>query len=202
MAKEEQTGIIPATLPSKYMVSKAVGKGATGDVSLGFRIPNLHSVAIKIIWKETNSTVSTKALNKVCILPFVYLPCAINLEDTIDFPDYLLKVLEQAGAVKGAIWSDVLYRQKGSQGCNTSLYLVLSSLVLTYFYMSWLSLALTHQFYLSWQICSKLVQTSPGPSCLVMTCPNLRWLPVLPSIVSNGLALLHLLSCTNCYNMN
>ena len=49
MAMEEQTGIIPATLPSKYMVSKAVGKGATGDVSLGFRIPNLHSVAIKII---------------------------------------------------------------------------------------------------------------------------------------------------------
>ena len=49
MAKEEQTGIIPATLPSKYMVSKAVGKGATGDVSLGFRSPNLHSVAIKII---------------------------------------------------------------------------------------------------------------------------------------------------------
>jgi hypothetical protein len=49
MAMEEQTGIIPATLPSKYMISKVLGRGVTGDMRLGFRIPNLHRVGIKII---------------------------------------------------------------------------------------------------------------------------------------------------------
>jgi serine/threonine-protein kinase Chk2 len=60
MATEEQTDIFPATLTNKYTVSKVLGRGATGEVRLGFRIPDLHRVAIKIICKRTNSTISTK----------------------------------------------------------------------------------------------------------------------------------------------
>jgi serine/threonine protein kinase len=65
------------------MVSKVLGRGATGEVRLGFRIPDLHRVAIKIICKRTNSTISTKeasqVLNEVRILQSVSHPCVINL---------------------------------------------------------------------------------------------------------------------------
>ena len=60
MLSEGQTDIFPSTLTSKYTVSKVLGRGATGEVRLGFRIPDLHRVAIKIICKRTNSTISSR----------------------------------------------------------------------------------------------------------------------------------------------
>ena len=60
MSSESQTDQFPAALTSKYTVSKTLGRGATGEVRLGFRIPDLHRVAIKIICKRTNSTISNK----------------------------------------------------------------------------------------------------------------------------------------------
>ena len=38
----------PPQLTAKYTVSKLLGRGATGEVRLGFRIPDLHRVAIKV----------------------------------------------------------------------------------------------------------------------------------------------------------
>ena len=60
MSTEAQTDIFPASLTNKYTVSKVLGRGATGEVRLGFRIPDLHRVAIKIICKRTNSRISSK----------------------------------------------------------------------------------------------------------------------------------------------
>ena len=51
----------PEELTAKYTVSKELGKGATGLVRLGFRIPDLHRVAIKIIEKKKFSTISNMA---------------------------------------------------------------------------------------------------------------------------------------------
>jgi hypothetical protein len=55
-----------------YKMSKVLGKGACGEVRLGFRVPDLHRVAIKIFCKRTT----------------------INLEDVIDMPNFLFIVLE------------------------------------------------------------------------------------------------------------
>jgi len=114
MATEEQTDIFPATLTNKYTVSKVLGRGATGEVRLGFRIPDLHRVAIKIICKRTNSTISTKeasqVLNEVRILQSVSHPCVINLEDVIDTPDYLFIVLELAEG--GELFDKIIERTK------------------------------------------------------------------------------------------
>ena len=51
-------------LTSKYTVSKELGKGACGTVRLGFRIPDLHRVAIKIIEKKKFSTISSMASSR------------------------------------------------------------------------------------------------------------------------------------------
>ena len=114
MATEEQTDTFPATLTNKYTVSKVLGRGATGEVRLGFRIPDLHRVAIKIICKRTNSTISTKeasqVLNEVCILESVSHPCVINLEDVIDTPDYLFIVLELAEG--GELFDKIIEKTK------------------------------------------------------------------------------------------
>ena len=45
-------------------VRKVLGRGATGEVRLGFRIPDLQRVAIKIICKRTNSTISSKDVSQ------------------------------------------------------------------------------------------------------------------------------------------
>jgi len=87
----------PAELTSKYTVSKLLGKGATGEVKLAFRIPDLHRVAIKIINKRTTKILRTpSALNEVNILRSVNHPCIINLEEVIETVDWLFIVLELA----------------------------------------------------------------------------------------------------------
>ena len=65
---------------------------------LGFRIPDLHRVAIKVICKKKTSTVSSAQtiMNEVRILRTVKHLCIINLEDVIDTPDFLFIVLELA----------------------------------------------------------------------------------------------------------
>ena len=81
----------PTQLTDKYTVSKVLGRGAYGEVRLGFRIPDLHRVAIKVICKKKTSTVSNAQtiMNEVRILRTVKHPCIINLEDVIDTPDFL-----------------------------------------------------------------------------------------------------------------
>eukprot|EP00092_Neocalanus_flemingeri_P094274 GFUD01119867.1.p1 GENE.GFUD01119867.1~~GFUD01119867.1.p1 ORF type:complete len:515 (-),score=128.52 GFUD01119867.1:119-1663(-) len=114
MSNEAQTDIFPSSLTSKYTVSKVLGRGATGEVRLGFRIPDLHRVAIKIICKRTTSTISSKeasqVLNEVRILQSVSHPCVINLEDVIDTPDYLFIVLELAEG--GELFDKIIERTK------------------------------------------------------------------------------------------
>ena len=72
-------------LTTKYTVSKVLEKVAIGEVRLGFRVPDLHKVAIKIICRCTNITTlncgdsSSYVLNKVWILYSVNLLYIINL---------------------------------------------------------------------------------------------------------------------------
>ena len=53
------TETFTSQLTAKYTVSKELGKGAIGTVRLGFWIPDLQRVAIKIIEKEKFSTISS-----------------------------------------------------------------------------------------------------------------------------------------------
>ena len=91
---------MPFKITLKYTVSKALERGACGEVHLGLRIPGLHRVLIKVVCKRTTTTTFTGAasslsvLNKVKISQSVSHPCAINPEDMIDTPNFLLTVLE------------------------------------------------------------------------------------------------------------
>ena len=86
------------------MVIKVLEKGACGEVRLGFRVPDLHKVAIKIICKRTTVSTfnggdsSSNMLDKVRILPSVTHLCIINLEDVINTLNFLFIVLEIAEA--------------------------------------------------------------------------------------------------------
>ena len=91
------TDQFPTQLTDKYTVSKVLGRGAYGEVRLGFRIPDLHRVAIKSISKKNKYTTSSQTImNEVRILRKIKHPSIINLEDVIDSPDSLFIVLELA----------------------------------------------------------------------------------------------------------
>jgi len=98
MSNMEEGESFPEALTEKYTVSKVLGRGAHGEVRLGFRIPDLNRFAIKIINKRTCNTVSSSdaVLNEVKILQSVSHPNVINLVDVIDTSDYLYIVLELA----------------------------------------------------------------------------------------------------------
>ena len=87
-------------LTTKYMVSKVLEKGACGEVLLGFRVPDLHRVAIKIICKGTIITTFNgndsffNVLNNVWIHQSVNQSCIINLEDVINTPNFHFIVLK------------------------------------------------------------------------------------------------------------
>jgi len=102
MSNMEEGESFPEALTNKYTVSKVLGRGAHGEVRLGFRIPDLNRFAIKLINKRTCGTISDAVsssddvLNEVKILKSVSHPNVINLVDVIDTPDYLYIVLELA----------------------------------------------------------------------------------------------------------
>ena len=77
-----------------------LGRGACGEVRLGFRIRDLKRVAIKIINKRTcfssMSNSNEEVMNEVKILQSVSHPNIINLEDVIDTKDFLFIILELA----------------------------------------------------------------------------------------------------------
>lgn len=102
----------PEELTSRYTVSKVLGRGATGEVRLGFRIPDLHRVAIKIICKRTTitNTNNSNIMNEVKILQAVSHPCIINLEHVIDSQDYLYIVLELAEG--GELFDKIIEKTK------------------------------------------------------------------------------------------
>jgi len=116
MSSEPSSDVFPSELTSKYTVSKVLGKGACGEVRLGFRIPDLHRVAIKIVCKKTTTTTfnggvnSTSVLNEVRILQSVSHPCIINLEDVIDTPNFLFIVLELAEG--GELFDKIIEKTK------------------------------------------------------------------------------------------
>ena len=95
----------------KYTVSKVLGRGACGEVRLGFRVPDLHRVAIKVICKRTTGTTGASSiLNQVRILQSVNHPCVINLEDVIESSDYLFIVLELAEG--GELFDKIIEKTK------------------------------------------------------------------------------------------
>ena len=97
---EATSDSFPPELTTKYTVSKVLKKVAYGEVRLGFRVPDLNRVSIKVICKRVTSfnggDRSSNVLNKVWILQSVNHLCIINLEDAIDMPNFLLIVLELA----------------------------------------------------------------------------------------------------------
>ena len=55
ISNEETEETFPAELTAKYTVSKVLGTGASAEVRLAFRIPDMHRVAVKIIRKKKNN---------------------------------------------------------------------------------------------------------------------------------------------------
>ena len=116
MSTEASTDPFPPELTCKYTVSKVLGRGACGEVRLGFRVPDLRRVAIKIVCKRTTATTFTAAAsntnvhNEVRILQSVSHPCVINLEDVIDTPDFLFIVLELAEG--GELFDKIIEKTK------------------------------------------------------------------------------------------
>ena len=91
MLIEATSDSFPPELTTKYMVSKVLGEGVCGEVRLGFKVPDLHTVTIKIICKRTIVTTfnggnsSSNVLNKVMILQSVNHPWIINLWHMVFF---------------------------------------------------------------------------------------------------------------------
>lgn len=96
--KNEDMDRFPEALTQQYAVSKVLGRGAVGEVRLGFRVSDMSRVAIKIIGKGMTSASSTSdsLMNEVKILKSVNHPCVIKLEDVIETEDNLFLVLELA----------------------------------------------------------------------------------------------------------
>merc|ERR1712117_212561 len=116
MSTSEQTEKFPSELTQKFTVSKVLGRGACGEVRLGFRIPDLRRVAIKIINKKNCSTISSRTsnqesiMNEVRILRETSHPNIIHLEDVIDTKDYLYIVLELAEG--GELFKKIIEKTK------------------------------------------------------------------------------------------
>ena len=61
ISNEESEETFPEELTSKYTVSKVLGAGASAEVRLAFRIPDMHRVAVKIIRKKNNSALGSQS---------------------------------------------------------------------------------------------------------------------------------------------
>ena len=59
ISNEETEETFPAELTSSYTVSKVLGTGASAEVRLAFRIPDMHRVALKIIKKRNNNALTS-----------------------------------------------------------------------------------------------------------------------------------------------
>ena len=59
ISNEETEETFPAELTAKYTVSKVLGTGASAEVRLAFRIPDMHRVALKIIKKRNNNALTS-----------------------------------------------------------------------------------------------------------------------------------------------
>ena len=59
ISNEETEETFPAELTSNYTVSKVLGTGASAEVRLAFRIPDMHRVALKIIKKRNNNALTS-----------------------------------------------------------------------------------------------------------------------------------------------
>ena len=58
ISNEETEETFPAELTAKYTVSKVLGTGASAEVRLAFRIPDMHRVAVKIIRKKKKNNIT------------------------------------------------------------------------------------------------------------------------------------------------
>ena len=56
ISNEETEETFPEELTTKYTVSRVLGAGASAEVRLAFRIPDMHRVAIKLIRKQKNNS--------------------------------------------------------------------------------------------------------------------------------------------------
>ena len=61
ISNEETEETLPEELTSNYTVSRVLGRGASAEVRLAFRIPDLHRVAVKIMRKKHNSSLTSQS---------------------------------------------------------------------------------------------------------------------------------------------
>ena len=61
LSNEETEETFPEELTSKYTVSKVLGAGASAEVRLAFRRPDMHRVALKIIRKKNTSALASRS---------------------------------------------------------------------------------------------------------------------------------------------
>lgn len=55
ISNEDTEETFPEELTARYTVSRVLGTGASAEVRLAFRKPDMHRVAIKIIRAKNNS---------------------------------------------------------------------------------------------------------------------------------------------------
>jgi len=103
ISNEEVSETFPEELTSKYTMSNVLGTGASGEVRLAFRIPDMRRVAVKVIKKSSGSSFTThkgptekQMKNEVKILRTLNHPNIIKLEEVIDTESCLFLVLEIA----------------------------------------------------------------------------------------------------------
>lgn len=92
---------LPKEVTEKYTLTKLLGKGACGEVKLGFSKGSCNKFAVKIIPKKKFSltdkvqmTDPSRIMLEAKILKSVNHPCIIGVEEIIDTPENLFIVLE------------------------------------------------------------------------------------------------------------
>ena len=61
ISNEETEETFPEELTGSYTVSRVLGTGASAEVRLAFRRPDMHRVALKIIRKKTASALGSRS---------------------------------------------------------------------------------------------------------------------------------------------
>ena len=61
ISKEETEETFPEELTTSYTVSRVLGTGASAEVRLAFRRPDMHRVALKIIRKKNTSALASRS---------------------------------------------------------------------------------------------------------------------------------------------
>jgi len=93
---DEEFQSLPEDLRTKYVLSRAIGRGACGEVRLAFSRGTCQKYAVKVISKKKFSVGPRQAAlrDEVEILKRLHHPCVIRIEDVYETDEFLYIVLE------------------------------------------------------------------------------------------------------------